>query len=95
MRERRGSNDGGVLDANSVMHFIALLQAAEDRDCVFDIGLADEDDLEAAFEGSVFFDVLAVLAERGGADGAEFSTGQGGLEHVGGVDCAFGRSSSD
>jgi hypothetical protein len=31
----------------------------------------------------VFFDVLLVLGKRGGADGAQLATRQGGLEQVG------------
>ena len=74
------------------MHFILFLQAAENGNRVFDIGLADENNLEAAFEGRVFLDVLAILIERGGADGAQFPASQRRLEHVGGVDGAFGCS---
>ena len=50
-------------------------------------GLADVDRLEAAFQGGVLLDVLAVFVERGGADAAEFAAGQGRLEQVGGVGC--------
>ncbi len=51
MRESGGGNDGGIFDADVVMGFVALFEAAEDGNGVFDIGLADKDDLEAAFEG--------------------------------------------
>ena len=77
------------------MHFVFLFQAAKNGDGVFDVGLADENNLEAAFEGGVFFDVLAVLVQRGGADGAQLSASQGGLEHVRGVDGAFAGSGAD
>ena len=55
----------------------------------------DDDLLEAAFEGAVLLDVLAVLVERGGADALDFAAGQGGLEHVGGVDGAFRAAGAD
>ncbi len=77
------------------MDLVFFLQAAKDGDGVFDIGLAHENNLEAALEGSVFLDVFAVFVERGGADGAQFAASQRGLEHVGGVDGAFGGSGAD
>ena len=95
MRERGRGNDGRIFDAHAVMHFVFFFQAAKNRDGVFDVGLADEDDLEAAFERGVFLDVLAVFVERGGADGAQFSASERGLEHVGGIDRAFGCAGAD
>ena len=95
MRKRCGGDDGGVFDAHAVMHFVLLFQAAEYRDGVFDVGLANENNLEAAFEGRIFFDVLAIFVERGGADGAQLSASKSGLEHVGGVDGAFGGAGAD
>ena len=95
MRKRGGGDDGGIFDADSVMHLVALFQATQNGDCVFDIGLADENNLEAPLEGSIFFDVFAVLVERGGADGAQLSASERGLEHVGGVDSAFSGASTD
>ena len=53
------------------------------------------DRLEAAFQGGVFFDVLAIFVERGGADAAQFAAGQGRLEQVGGVAAAFGPAGAD
>ena len=49
-------------------------------------GGADDDGLEAALEGAVLLDVLAVLVQRGGADGLDLAARQRGLQHVGGVD---------
>ena len=48
-------------------------------------GLADEDLLEAALEGRVLLDPLAVLVERGRADHVQLAAGQHRLEHVAGV----------
>ena len=78
VRERRSGYDRRVLDADVVVCLIALTQAAEDGDGVFDVGLADVDDLEAALERGVLLDVLAVLVERGAAPTARSSCrGQG------------------
>ena len=95
MRERGRGHNGRVLDAHVVVRLVALLQAAQNRDGVFDVGLADVDDLEAALEGRVLLDVFAVLVERGCADGAQLAARQSRLEHVAGVDGAFGRARAD
>ncbi len=50
---------------------------------------------EAAREGGVLLDVLAVLVEGGGADAAELAAGEGRLEHVGRVHRAFGGAGAD
>ena len=80
-----GRHERGVLDAHAVVHLVALLEPAEDRDRVLDRRLADEHLLEAALERGVLLDVLAVLVERGGADHAQLAAGEHRLEHVAGV----------
>ncbi len=57
--------------------------------------LVDLDGLEAALEGGVLLEVLAVLVERGGADGLQLTAGQHRLEDRGGVDGALGRARTD
>ena len=54
-------------------------------------GLFDLDGLEAALEGGVLLQMLAVLVERRGADGLQLAPGQHRLEDAGGVDGALGR----
>ena len=93
--ERRGGDRRGVLDADAVMDLVALLQAAEDRDRVLDGRLADHDRLEAALERGVLLDVLAVLVERRGADGAQLAAGEHRLEQVRGVDGALRGARAD
>ena len=95
LRELGGGDQGGIFDLHIVVGFVAGLEAAEDGDGVVDGGLADVDGLEAAFQGGIFFDVLAVFVERGRADAAEFAAGQRGLEQVGGVGGAFGCAGAD
>ncbi len=51
--------------------------------------------MKSAFEGCVFFDVLAVLAQRGCADGTQLAARERRLEHIRGVDGAFGCACSD
>ncbi len=95
VRERGRGDNGRILDAHVVVLLVAVFQAAQNGDRVFDVGLAHVDDLEAALEGRVLLDVLAVLVERGCADGAQFAARQRRLEHVAGVDGALGRARAD
>ena len=76
IRQHRGADERRVLDAHTVVHLVALLETAQDRDGVFDARLADVDLLEAALERRVLLDVLAILVERGRADHAQLATGQ-------------------
>ena len=93
--ERGRRDERGILDADSVVDLVALLEAAQDGDRVGDGGLADEDRLEAAFERGVLLDVLAVFVERRRADAAQFAARQGRLEQVRRVGGAFGRARAD
>ena len=95
VRQRRGGDERGVLDADAVVHLVALLEAAQDRDRVLDGGLADVDGLEAALERGVLLDVLAVLVEGGRADRAQLAAGEHRLEQVGGVDGALRGARAD
>ncbi len=78
-----------------MVNLVPFFQPAEDRDRVLDRRLIDEDRLEAAFEGRVFLDVLAVLVERGRADAVQFAAGEHRLEQVAGVHRAFGLARAD
>ncbi len=75
--------------------FVTIAETAKDFDGLFLVGRLDDDGLEAAGEGGVFFDVLAVFIERGGTDALNLATGEGGLEHVGGVDGPLGTAGTD
>ncbi len=68
---------------------------AEDGHGVLDGRLAHEDGLEAALEGRVLLDVLAVLADRRRADGAQLAARESGLEHVPRVHRALGGARAD
>ena len=90
-----GGDQGGVLDADAVMDLVAFLEAAQDGDGLLHAGFANINRLETALQGGVFFDVLAVFVQGGGADATKFAAGQGRFEHVGGVVGPFGRAGAD
>ena len=93
--EGRGGDDRGVGDAHPVVDLVALLEPAEDGDGVGDRRLVDHHRLEAALQGGVLLDVLAVLVEGGRADAAQLAAGERRLEHVAGVHGALGGAGSD
>ncbi|SPE30427.1 conserved hypothetical protein [Candidatus Sulfopaludibacter sp. SbA6] len=83
--EYRGRHQRRVLDAHAVMHFVALLQPAQNRNGVLYRGLVHQHRLEPALEGRILLDVLAVFVQRGGADAVELAARQHGLKQVAGV----------
>ena len=72
---------------------VAFPQAAQDGDGVLHRGLTDVDLLEAPLQGRVLLDALAVLVQRGGANHAQLTACQHGLEHVPGVHGALAGGS--
>ena len=72
--KRCGGDKGVVVDANAVVHLVALLEATENGYRVLDRGLVDHDRLEPALKGCVLFNVLAVLVKRGRTDAVQFAS---------------------
>ena len=95
MRQRRRGDDRRIRDLDAVVHFVALLQATQNRNRVFDRGLIDQHFLETALERSILFDVLAVLVERGRTDTVQLAARQRRLQHVAGIHRAFGLAGAD
>ena len=73
-----------------MVRFVALLQAAQDGDGIFDAGFPDDDRLESPFQCGVFFDVLFVFIERRRPDRAQFTAGQCGLQQIARIHGPFG-----
>jgi hypothetical protein len=63
LRQLRGRVDRLVGNHHAVMVLVLLAQALEDLDRFIDRGRLDHDGLEAALEGAVLLDVLAVLVQ--------------------------------
>ena len=72
-------------DGHLVKGLVIGGDALEDLHRVIDGGLLHDDGLEAALQGGILLDVLAVLREGGGADDLDLTPAQGGFENVGGV----------
>jgi len=83
------------LNVHTVVHLVAIFEAAQDADGVGDGGLSDEHRLKAPLERRVFLDVLAVLVERRGADAVQLAARQRRLEHVARIHRALGLAGSD
>ena len=82
-----------------MMCLIPLLQPPKDSDGIFHTGFSDEDLLEPAFEGRVFFNILAVFIKRCSTNKPQLTAGQHRLEHVAGIhgpfSCAGANDSVD
>src|ERR1700722_13441441 len=92
---RPGGDKGVVGERHAVMCLVTVAQAPEDLDGVRDRRLGHLDRLEPALERRVLLQVLAVLIERGGADGLQLTAGQHRLEDGGRVDRALGGPGPD
>ena len=80
-----GSDERIVLNLDLVMVLVFLLEAAEDRDRLCRRRFVDRHDLEPPLQGLVGLEVFLVLIQRRGADGPQFTPGQGRLKDVGGI----------
>ena len=80
---------------DAVVGLVAVAQAAQDLLGLLLRGLVHADLLEAPLQRRVALEVLAVLVERGGADGLQLAPGQRRLEDRGGVDGPLGRARAD
>ena len=78
-----------------MVRLVAFLEPAQDRDGLLDARGIDQDLLEATLKGGVFFDVLAVLVERGGTDTAKLASCKSWLEQVARAHRALGRTGPD
>ena len=95
MRKLGRGNDRRISDFHTMMHFVFLFQPAQDGNSAFDRRLVDQDFLKAALKCRVFFDVFAILVERGCADAMQLAPSQCRLEHVSGVHGPFGFARAD
>ena len=86
---------GGIVNLDLVVGFVAGPQGFQDFHRVFYAGFFQIDRLEATFQGGVLFDVLPVFVGGGGADALEFAPGQGRLEQIAGVQAAFVGAGAD
>ena len=93
--EVRRRDDRLVGDRDAVVRLVAVAQTLQDLDRVGDRRLLDLDRLEPALERGVLLEVLAVLVERGRADGLELTAGEHRLEDGRGVDRTFGGTRTD
>ena len=78
-----------------MMLFVLLAEPLQNLDRLILRCRLDDDFLEPASKGRILLNVLAVFVQRRSADALDFATSQGGLQHVGRVDGAFGTTGTD
>ena len=91
-REGHARLQGLLRIAHLVVAFVVGRDVAQDLERLIGRSRLHHDLLEAAFEGRVALDVLAVLVERGGSDGLQFAARQRRFEDVGRVETALRRA---
>ena len=90
-----GGVDGGIGDLHPMVGLVLRAEALDDLDGLRHRWGPHDDGLETPLERPVLLDVLAVLVERGGADALDLAPGEGGLQHVRGVDRPLGGARPD
>ena len=89
VRQGRSGHQRAILNAHAMVGFVALLEAAQNRDGVLHRRFRHLHRLETPLQCRIFFDVLAVLVQRGGTDAAQFTASQLWLEHIGRIGSAL------
>ena len=77
------------------MRLVAGFEGVEDGEGVIAAGFVHIDGMKAAGEGGIAFNMLAEFVQGGGADGLQFAAGEGGFEHIAGVQAAFSGAGAD
>ena len=95
VRQRGGGNQRGVLNFDAVVDLVPLLQTTQNGDGILHGRLIDHNGLETTLQRGVFFDILAVLVQRGGADAVQLAARQHRLEQVAGIHSAVGLARAD
>ena len=80
-----GGGDAFVENADFVVLFEEAGDAAHHYEALLFAGFFHFDNLEAAGERGILFEILFVFRPGGSGDGAEFATGEGWFENVSGV----------
>ncbi len=95
MAEFCSSNDGVVLNPNTVVDLVAILDPAQNRDGILDRRLIHHHHLETSLERLVFLEMLAVLIKRCCTDRAQLSSREGGFKNVCGIHRSLGRAGAN
>ena len=84
-----GGDDGIVLNPYVVMVLITFLQTTQNGDGAQCIRFVHHDNLEAALQRFVLFEILLIFIEGSGPDAPQFTACQGGFQDVGGIHGTF------
>ena len=95
VRKVCGGDQCLIGDGYPVVGLVPVAQTLEDLDGVGKRRLVHLHRLEAALQGGVLLEVLAVLVDRGGTDGLQFAPSEHGLEDARCIDCAFRGTGTD
>ena len=92
VRHSGSRHKSSIANPDTVMHFVTLLQTAEDRDGILYRRLCYHYRLESALQGGIFLYVLAILIESGGTNTAQLTSGQHRLQQIACIHCSLGST---
>ena len=92
LRQLHSGDDSLVHDFHLMVVLITFLQATKDGDSAVFVWFFDFYGLETTFQSLIFLEVLLILIQGRGTDGAQFATRQSGFQDVGSIHGAFARS---
>ena len=93
--QRRRRAQSFIADFETVVFFVEWSHACQNLEGFIDRRLFHLDGLEAALEGGIPLNVLAIFVQGRCANRLQLSTGERRLQDIGRIDCAFGCSRSD
>ena len=87
--KRGGGDDRGILDFDPVMHFVTLLESAQNGNRILHTRLGNQNGLETAFQSGIFLDIFPVLVQCRRTDTMQFSARQQRFQQISGIHCAL------
>ena len=72
-----------------MMRFVTVFQSTQNGNRIFHTGFFYHYFLKTTLQGFIFLKVLLVFIQRGGANGAKLSTGQGRLQNISSIHSTF------
>jgi len=86
----------GVIPDNNMMGFLIIcLQTPKDQGGDFHVGLIQLNQLKSSGQSRILFKIFFIFGPGGGGHGAQFPSGQGRLEEIGGIAASGSPTGSD
>ena len=91
----RGCHQSIIVDAHTVVYFVAFFQSAQDRDRILYSRFIHQDWLETPLKSRILFNILTIFIKCCRADTVKLAPGQHRFQQVAGIHAAFRLSCTD